>query len=415
MKFSFEKADIQEVEKMKYDIEWYVNDNGAQVRRLILHLPESVDIKDVTADCFSVYVERRDEEGKIIYTCPVWYKKEIKKSSGYRKILAAYPCDAGGEAKCTGEYVALEMDMEDFLSRTIVGTLDSSKFIDTIYRVTQIREIGELAGLVFDELGEIRCPQTKRWAHGRSSYVQLPLQFGYYSPDTEDTRPLIIWLHGAGEGGQDPRTAYMGNNVVALSSSKIQEYFGGAWVLVPQCPTMWMDDGTHTYGHTGQSMYCDALKALIDEFVENHAVDRKRIYIGGCSNGGFMTMRMVIDYPDYFAGAYPMCEALYDDTISDEQIQAIRHVPIWMLHAMTDKIVDPEETSVPTYKRLVSAGAGNIHLTYINDRPPFPMVDHGCWTIGLNDEENYDFNGQPVIADGKEVTRFQWLAAQKRE
>ena len=56
---------------MKYDIEWYVNDNGAQVRRLILHLPESVDIKDVTADCFSVYVERRDEEGKIIYTCPV--------------------------------------------------------------------------------------------------------------------------------------------------------------------------------------------------------------------------------------------------------------------------------------------------------------------------------------------------------
>lgn len=55
---------------------------------ILLHLPESADIKDVKADCFSVYAKRRDEEGKIIYTCPVWYKKEIKKSSGYRKILA---------------------------------------------------------------------------------------------------------------------------------------------------------------------------------------------------------------------------------------------------------------------------------------------------------------------------------------
>lgn len=140
-----------------------------------------------------------------------------------------------GEAKCNGEYVALELDMENFLSRTFVGTLESSKFIDTIYRMMQIRENGELVGLVFDELEEIRCPQTKRRVHGRSSYVQLPLQFGYYSPDTEDTRPLIIWLHWAGEGGLAPRTTY----------------------------------------------------------------------IGGCSNNGFMTMRMVIDYQIILPGINP--------------------------------------------------------------------------------------------------------------
>lgn len=67
------------------------------MRIILLHLPESADIKDVTADCFSLYAECRDEEGKIIYTCPVWYKKEMKKSSGYRKILAAYPCDGGSK------------------------------------------------------------------------------------------------------------------------------------------------------------------------------------------------------------------------------------------------------------------------------------------------------------------------------
>ena len=74
-----------------YDMEWYVNELGTQVRRLILHLPEEADLLDVKKDCFSVYTERRDEHGDIVCSRPVWYEKELKKSAGYRTILAAYP------------------------------------------------------------------------------------------------------------------------------------------------------------------------------------------------------------------------------------------------------------------------------------------------------------------------------------
>lgn len=102
-----------------------------------------------------------------------------------------------------------------------------------------------------------------------------------------------------------------------------------------------------------------------------------------------------------------MCEALYDETITEEALLSICHIPVWMLHAMTDSVVNPEETSVPTYKRLKNAGAADVHLTYINDRPPFKMVNHGCWILGLADKENYDFDGQPVLLNGKAVTRFQ--------
>ena len=50
---------------------------------------------------------------------------------------------------------------------------------------------------------------------------------------------------------------------------------------------------------------------MIDEFIDLHPdIDRDRVYIGGCSNGGFMTMRMLLSYPDFFAAAYPVCEAL---------------------------------------------------------------------------------------------------------
>ena len=95
----------------------------------------------------------------------------------------------------------------------------------------------------------------------------------------------------------------------------------------------------------------------------------------------------------------------------DAEIEQIKDVPIWFLHAMTDMVVDPEITSVPTYKRLMEAGAENTHFTYIDDRPPLNrMINHGCWPLGLNNEHNYDFDGKPVLLDGKPVTRFEWLA-----
>ena len=401
----------------KYDIEWTVNDSGAQNRRLILHLPEKVKIADVSPGKFSVYVERKNKNGELMYEKPGFDAPHEIITKGYRTILAVYPSDEKGNPLLEGDCVTLEMDMADAQSRALVGVMFKNYFVDSFYRVTQIELVGELSGMVFDELGQVFCPEAERYTSTISSYEPLPLKYSYYTPKEADHEPdklfpCIIWLHGAGEGGDDPKVSYLGNRVTALSSEPVQGFMGGAWVLVPTSPTMWLDDGSHEYGDSGKSMYAEALFELIDDFVKSHSVDRKRVYIGGCSNGGFMTMRQIIDHPDYFAAGFPMCEALYDNTISDEDIERIKDVPIWFLHAMTDALVDPEVTSVPTYKRLIEAGAGNTHFTYIDDRPPFnQMVNHGCWIIGLNNGHNYDFDGKPVLVDGKPVTRFEWLAA----
>ena len=52
----------------QYDVEWFVNEDGAQVRRLILHLPEKANDLDVKTDCFCVYAERREEKGHLAYS-----------------------------------------------------------------------------------------------------------------------------------------------------------------------------------------------------------------------------------------------------------------------------------------------------------------------------------------------------------
>ena len=215
--------------------------------------------------------------------------------------------------------------------------------------------------------------------------------------------------------------------MVALASEKIQKYFGGAYLLVPQCPTFWMDDGSGQISENEKSIYVEALKALIDEFLDNNpGVDRNRIYIGGDSNGGFMTMRMLMDYPDFFAAAFPICEAMADANITDEQIAFLKDIPIWFTHAANDPVVPIDRFVLPTYQRLVAAGGKNIHMTMWDrivdmhegfkdaDGNPYEYLGHFAWIPLLNDDCRLDYDNKPVTVNGQEAGLLQWLAAQSR-
>ncbi|MBP5306251.1 MAG: prolyl oligopeptidase family serine peptidase, partial [Lachnospiraceae bacterium] len=172
--------------------------------------------------------------------------------------------------------------------------------------------------------------------------------------------------------------------------------------------------------------YTEALKALIDEFIAKNesAIDTDRIYIGGDSNGGFMTVRMIMSYPKFFAAAYPICEAMIDEKVSEEDIANMKDQAIWFTHAKNDPVVVPDKYVLPTYNRLMAAGAKNVHFTFWdkivdihegfkNDNgEPFEYLGHFAWIPMLNDDCKVDFDGKPVVVDGKEVTLLEWLAKQ---
>lgn len=418
--------------KRNYRTVTEVFDFGPYVTKIILPMPAMVSSAAISPETFNVHVNRRDRNsGEVLMQRKDWFSEDYAPSRGYCPVADAYASDMDGNRADTGDYATLELVVGPTLrlnSQVLATTHNFFVFND--FRITQIKEIctekDPVSGLVFDHFSGDRMDQVEGWVNLCSSWPERRLRYGYYAPRTGNgQRPLIIWLHGAGEGGQDIKAAYAANKVVSLSSEKIQQYFGGAYVLAPQVPTMWMDDGSGEYTQGGKSMYVKALKALIDEFVSLHAdIDTRRIYIGGCSNGGFMTMRMIIDYPGFFAAAYPVCEALYDVTITDENISDIKSTPIWFTHAKNDPIVKPDVTSVPTYERLLRAGAGNIHFSYFDkvvdtsgrylgeDGKPFEYFGHGTWHYMLNDECRLDYDGLPVKAGGREVTLLQWLALQ---
>lgn len=167
----------------------------------------------------------------------------------------------------------------------------------------------------------------------------------------------------------------------------------------------------------GTSYYTQALMNLIEAYVsEHHEIDTDRIYIGGCSNGGYMTVNMLIEYPDYFAAAYPVCEAYAPGWLDDGKIAALKDIPIWLTAAWTDKTVLPDNHSSALYDSLVTAGAQDIHYSLFekvvdtsgkyfqkDGKTPYEYQGHWSWIYTLNNECLEE-------TDGAEVSVFEWLS-----
>ncbi len=411
-----------------------LTDWGPYVTKLILSLPCEVGENDVDENTFNVYVERRDKDGSVLM-CKAWGEDMAHPSKGYQDVVRAYPCGESGDRVTRGRFAALELREEDLGKRT-EGSVLSSRYIDNCYRVTQLKPLpaagdnsAKTVGLVFDTCAGDLCPELAGWSNGR--YGENSLRFGYFTPanPTGKKLPLVVWLHGAGEGGDNPVVAYTGNRVTALSSPLLQRKLGGAaWVLVPQCPTVWMDDGEERLGRSNRSIYVEPLKACIDRFIQEHAetIDAGRIYVTGISNGGFMTMRMLVDYPGFFAAAAPGCQAFFDSNMTDGMLESIKGTPIWLIHAKRDEMVDPRETSLPIYHRLLAAGAKNVHMTYWDEvldptgeyrdqmGRPRAYFNHGVWILMLDDACRVDLDGCRVMQDGEPVTLWEWMGKQHK-
>ena len=247
------------------------------------------------------------------------------------------------------------------------------------------------------------------WSQGGGEYAGTQFNYAYWDP-AEESKNLVIWLHGAGEGGTentDPQVTILANKVVALSSDEFQQTIGGAHVVAPQCPTMWMDQGGNTYiaedATEVASIYTEALESFIDSYAAS--VGAEKIVLAGCSNGGFMTLWMGLDRPDKYVGIVPICEAIPDGAISDAQIEGIKDLPMYFIWSDDDTTVDPTTHEIPTTDRLKKAGASNLHISttehvvdtsglYTNeDGTPYTYAGHWSWIYFDNNESECNDDG----------------------
>ncbi len=371
-----------------------------------------------------------------------------------RNVKIVYTCDDRGEWTDNGDYIAfgLEVSKERGVSPLVsrgMGTWSTAYPVKIALKPGKsIKAAGKkytavdcsidhalrnfLSESDFFHRGTFTGPSTGRPGNETLTY-------GAYEPEAlridGKRNPLVIWLHGMGEGGTDVSIELMGNEVVALIRNDIQSHFTteggekGAYVLAVQCPTMWMNTVKGFGSGSYPSLYSDVLKSCIDNYVaQNTDVDPNRIYIGGCSNGGYMTMNMVLRNPKYFAAAYPTCEAYADVNISDVQIKQLADENIWFVQSFDDTTVRPTEYCIPTYKRLIEAGAKNVWVSMFEnvtgtDTPGQRLMGHFSWVYVFNDQVTAaqeqttgdmkpSNNGGGSVAPQGFSNLFEWMNAQ---
>lgn len=174
------------------------------------------------------------------------------------------------------------------------------------------------------------------------------IDYHYFSPVKEgDTQkyPLVIWLHGMGDGGDSGKQVEK-SQIGYWSSQEFQSRFGnaqGAFIFAPRSPEeklMFWDD-TLIY----------PLRAAIDAFIEENAenIDISKIYIGGYSMGGKMTLKMAVAYPDMFAAIFPICPAW---TPSEAEFELISDIPLWLTSGKTDPLINYTGSIVPLWDTI---------------------------------------------------------------
>ncbi len=199
----------------------------------------------------------------------------------------------------------------------------------------------------------------------RMEYL-LSLPAGY-DTSKEKSWPLVLFLHGAGESGNDLA------KVKIHGPPKIAETNGPfPFILVsPQCP--------------GRGWNPDVLNALLDSILAQYRVDKDRVYLTGLSMGGYGTWLLAAAHPDKFAAIAPICGG---GNAADAK--KLARLPIWVFHGAKDPTV-PLQRSQEMVDALKAAG-GHPKFTV------YPDAGHDSWTATY---ENPEF--------------YKWLLEQKRD
>ncbi|MBQ4349070.1 MAG: prolyl oligopeptidase family serine peptidase [Clostridia bacterium] len=235
----------------------------------------------------------------------------------------------------------------------------------------------------------------------------ISIDYLYFSPAGEnDTAkyPLVIWLHGMWDGSYSGRQI-KNNGIGYWTSAEFQSRFygGGAFIMAPRSPeeklNYWEDNTVYP------------LRAAIDSFIaENKSnIDVSRIYIGGYSMGGKMTLKMITAYPEMFAAAFPICPAW---SPSEENIELFKDIPIWLTCGMNDNAVSYQGVA-RTWEKI-AAGTNqkqqcrfsSMTATVMPDGSPAPS-GHESWQAVAHDMFSYEWGAYPNMttlnAQGEEV------------
>lgn len=202
--------------------------------------------------------------------------------------------------------------------------------------------------------------------------------------DATKKYPLIFFMHGAGERGND-NEAQLVHGAKLFLKEDVRKNFP-AIVVFPQCPqnSYWsnvsfkMDsEGKRQFvfnANTEPSITMKMANDLLHQIIKGYSVQKKQVYIGGLSMGDMGTFELVYRNPKLFAAAIPICGG-GDPAIAKK----VRKVKWWVFHGAKDDVVPPINSEIMV-AALKEAGSSVKFSLY-------PDANHNSWDAAFSEPE----------------------------
>lgn len=201
-----------------------------------------------------------------------------------------------------------------------------------------------------------------------------------YSPDRK--WPVILFLHGAGERGNDGRL-HLTVGLAPLVKSRERNF--PFIVVFPQAEDV---RGRILTGWSPDTADGKRALAILGQVENDFAVDRQREILTGWSMGGYGAWNMAATFPDRWSAVVPVSAGG-----ESAWAEKLKNANVWSLHGAKDKIVAPSESKNMT-AALRKAGGRPIETE-------FPTLGHDVWKLAFDQDALYAWMLDPQTFRGK--------------
>jgi len=187
--------------------------------------------------------------------------------------------------------------------------------------------------------------------------------------------PLVIFLHGAGERGNDNEKQLTHGGALFIKEENRKNY--PAIVIFPQCSqrSYWSNvkiagsgsNRVFEFANGGTPTFpMQLLIELMADLRSRYGIRQQQVYIMGLSMGGMGTFELVNRLPQTFAAAIPICGGASTATAPN-----LKGTKWWVFHGGKDDIVLPRYS-----EEMVAAMKKNkVHVKFTL----FPEANHNSW------------------------------------
>ncbi|MEK7793257.1 MAG: alpha/beta hydrolase [Candidatus Hydrogenedentota bacterium] len=197
----------------------------------------------------------------------------------------------------------------------------------------------------------------------------------YVPPDYTPKKkwPLIVFLHGMGERGNDglKQTTVGIGHAIEANADRFP-----CLVVMPQCSPDYVWTAAAALEH---------IDATIETVLREYSIDKDRVVLTGLSMGGFGSFHYGALHPEMFSCVAPVC--------GGGQVTAaetLAKLPMWVFHGADDTVVPPARSQ--TMVEAIRAAGGDVKYT------EYPGVGHNSWDNAYGDPE-----------------AIKWMLSQKRK